>query len=74
MAFDGLSMTFMETAGLFLLFLLSLLIVLWLLLPFSVFGIKGLIREAIEEQKRTNELLTKILDSLKSTDLHGDEK
>ncbi len=74
MAFDGLSMTFMETAGLFLLFLLSLLIVLWLLLPFSVFGIKGLIREAIEEQKRTNELLTKILDSLKSTDVHGDEK
>ena len=62
----GFSTAFIETAGLFLLFLFILLLVLWLLLPFSVFGIKGLVREAIEEQRRTNNLLSEILKALEA--------
>lgn len=31
--------------------------VLWLLLPFAVFGLKDLVRELIKEQKRTNVML-----------------
>lgn len=31
--------------------------VLWILVPFAIFGIKPLLRELISEQRRTNELL-----------------
>jgi uncharacterized protein YoxC len=34
--------------------------VLWILLPFAVFGTKDLIREQLAEQKRTNELLSQL--------------
>lgn len=30
---------------------------LWIILPFAVFGLKPLVRELIREQKRTNDLL-----------------
>lgn len=32
--------------------------ILWILVPFAVFGIKPLLRELIAEQRRTNELLS----------------
>lgn len=35
---------------------------LWILLPFAVFGLKDLVRAALEEQRRTNELLAKLAD------------
>jgi ABC-type sulfate transport system permease component len=31
--------------------------VLWILLPFAVFGSKDILRELVEQQKRTNALL-----------------
>ena len=34
--------------------------ILWILVPFAVFGIKGLLRRQIEEQRRTNELLATV--------------
>lgn len=38
--------------------LLALLIaILWILMPFAIFGSKPLLRELIAEQKRTNALL-----------------
>lgn len=38
--------------------LLCLLIaVLWILMPFAIFGSKDLLRELIREQKKTNEIL-----------------
>ena len=38
--------------------LLGLLIaVLWILMPFAIFGTKDLLRELIREQKKTNEIL-----------------
>ncbi|MEK6540392.1 MAG: hypothetical protein AABZ21_07150 [Deltaproteobacteria bacterium] len=51
----------MGAFGLLFLLLLFILIIIWIALPFSVFGIKELVREAIEEQKKTNELLKDIL-------------
>ena len=42
-----------------LLGLLVLLIgILWILMPFAIFGTKDLLRELIREQKKTNELLS----------------
>lgn len=37
------------------------LAVLWICLPFAVFGIKDLARVLIEEQRKTNDLLQKLL-------------
>lgn len=50
------------SAGVMLvLVLLGLLIaVLWVLLPFAVFGLKNLVRQAIAEQQRTSETLARI--------------
>ena len=35
-----------------------ILSILWILVPFAVFGIKPLLRQLIAEQRRTNDLLT----------------
>lgn len=35
----------------------AVLYILWILMPFAVFGTKDLLRQLIREQKRTNELL-----------------
>jgi hypothetical protein len=37
------------------------LLVLWCVLPFAVFGIKGRLDKLLEEQRRTNELLAQLL-------------
>ena len=37
---------------------LLLLGILWILVPFAVFGIKPLLRQLLEEQRRTNQLLS----------------
>jgi hypothetical protein len=36
---------------------LFILAVLWFLMPFAVFGTKGVLKELIAEQKKTNRLL-----------------
>lgn len=36
------------------------LVVVWILLPFAVFGVKPLLRELLREQRRTNELLIEL--------------
>ena len=33
------------------------LLIGWIVLPFAVFGLKSLLRDAIRQQQRTNELL-----------------
>ena len=35
-----------------------ILSVLWILVPFAIFGIKGLLKQLIAEQRRANDLLT----------------
>lgn len=51
----------MGALGLLFLLLLFILVLIWIALPFSVFGIKDLLWEVIEEQKKTNELLKDLL-------------
>ncbi|MBI3398435.1 MAG: hypothetical protein HY026_04285 [Deltaproteobacteria bacterium] len=51
----------MGAFGILFFLLLFVLLILWIILPFSIFGIKDLLREAIEEQKKTNEILKDIL-------------
>ena len=43
----GLSLTLMMIVG------LTALAVLWVLVPFAVFGVKPLLRQLIDEQRRT---------------------
>ena len=52
-AYTGMNVL-MIVAGIFAL----ILTVLWILVPFAVFGIKPLLRQLIAEQRRTNDLLT----------------
>ena len=64
----------MGAFGLLFFLLLVILLILWVALPFSIFGIKDLIREAIEEQKKTNELLKNLLEKKNVTQSEKDEK
>jgi uncharacterized membrane protein len=45
--------------GLLIVLFLFVLGILWLLVPFAVFGIKGLLSDLIREQRRTNALLAR---------------
>lgn len=40
--------------------LLLFVAILWILMPFAVFGTKDLIEEQIKQQKKTNELLERL--------------
>lgn len=42
-------------------------LVLWIAMPFSLFGVKGLMRGIMEEQQKTNRLLEEVRDSLERT-------
>ena len=64
----------MGAFGLLFFLLLFILLILWVALPFSIFGIKDLIREAIEEHKKTNELLKNLLEKKNATQSEKDEK
>ncbi len=44
------------------LLLMAFVLVLWVLLPFSVFGMKRLLRQCIQEQKKTNRLLGEMME------------
>ena len=46
-----------------------LLIVLWIALPFAVFGVKALLRELITEVRRTNTLLEHALQPSSNRDV-----
>jgi threonine/homoserine/homoserine lactone efflux protein len=54
---DGTSLA----TGLSILWLLGfVLVVVWVVLPFAILGTKPLLRELLQEQRRTNELLKRI--------------
>lgn len=46
--------------GLVWMLFVALLTILWILVPFAIFGIKPLLRDLIREQKATQALLTTI--------------
>ncbi|TAN60203.1 hypothetical protein EPN18_09040 [bacterium] len=39
--------------------------ILWIAMPFSIFGTKGLIKKLLQEQERTNLLLAEMLSSVR---------
>lgn len=47
-------MTFLAIAAFFI-------AVLWILMPFAVFGLKDLTRDAIAQQRKTNQLLEQMI-------------
>ena len=68
---DGLAGLAGLPIGLFavvLLAVLLVLVVLWIALPFALFGTKPLLRQLIAEQKRTNEILDRRLPQLRRTE------
>jgi len=46
---------------LFILFMAASVLVLWIIMPFSVFGMKGLLRQCISQQKKTNDILEEMI-------------
>ncbi|MEN5039514.1 hypothetical protein ABE424_04965 [Stenotrophomonas sp. TWI1149] len=38
----------------------ALLGLLWIFVPFAIFGIKGLLKQIVAEQRRTNEILSRV--------------
>ncbi len=61
MFLDDYATSMIAVIGFFFFILLIILILLWVILPFSIFGMKGLVREVIEEQQKTNKLLKTLL-------------
>ena len=61
MFLDDYTTSMIAVIGFFFFILLIILILLWVILPFSIFGMKGLVREVIEEQQKTNKLLKTLL-------------
>ncbi|MFQ5585297.1 MAG: hypothetical protein ACE5GF_00495 [Thermodesulfobacteriota bacterium] len=46
--------------ALFFIIAAAVLVILWIALPFSLFGVKGLLRELIDEQKKANALIGEV--------------
>ena len=61
MFLDDYTTSMIAVIGFFFSVILIILILLWVILPFSIFGMKGLVREVIEEQQKTNKLLKTLL-------------
>lgn len=41
------------------------ILVLWIILPFAVFSARGLLQRILEEQRKTNQLLTTMIERMK---------
>lgn len=58
----------------FILFAIGVVLVLWIAMPFSMFGVKGHLRKMVEEQERTNRLLEALVDSMRKEKENPAEK
>lgn len=67
MGFPGVDAFLIILGALLILILFGAAVVvfLWIAMPFSVFGIKDLIKKSIEEQEKTNRLLESVLKAVK---------
>ncbi|CAG1066682.1 hypothetical protein BAC1_02310 [uncultured bacterium] len=52
----------------------GVVLVLWIAMPFSMFGVKGHLRKMVEEQERTNRLLESLVDSMRKEPTLPSEK
>ena len=62
--FEDPSVALIAAFVLFFLTAIGVVLVLWIALPFSVFGIKGFLKKSIGAQEETNRLLQSILEAL----------
>lgn len=57
------SIIFIAAFFLFAAVSIGVILVLWIAMPFSVFGVKALLKKSIDEQAETNRLLRSIIES-----------
>ncbi len=69
--FEDPSVAIIAAFILFILTSVGVVLVLWIALPFSVFGIKGFLKKTIGAQEETNRLLRSILDALAKLEAQG---
>jgi hypothetical protein len=49
----------------FILTAIGVVLVLWIAMPFSMFGVKGHLRKMVEEQEKTNRLLETVIEAMR---------
>jgi len=49
----------------FILTATGVVLVLWIAMPFSMFGVKGHLKKMVEEQEKTNRLLEAVVESMR---------
>ncbi|MBI2372171.1 MAG: hypothetical protein HYV08_18410 [Deltaproteobacteria bacterium] len=59
---EGFPVALMLSVGIVLTLLVFLFLVLWILLPFSLFGIRGLLHDLVAAQRETNEILRRLME------------
>lgn len=70
----GSSIIIIAAAVIFILACIGAVLVLWIAMPFSLFGLKGLLKRVIEEQERTNSLLSSLLEANAVKERAAEEK
>lgn len=67
MHLPGIESPFVIIAALvvFILTAIGVVLVLWIAMPFSMFGVKGHLKKMVEEQEKTNKLLESLVDSIR---------
>lgn len=58
----------------FILTAIGVVLVLWIAMPFSMFGVKGRLEKIAEEQEKTNMLLQELVESARKEAARPDEK
>jgi hypothetical protein len=49
----------------FIMTAIGVVLVLWIAMPFSMFGVKGHLKKMVEEQEKTNRLLEAVVESMR---------
>lgn len=63
-AYIDSSLLFLAAFFIFVVVSVGVILVLWMAMPFSVFGVKRLLKKTIEEQEKTNRLLKAMLEKM----------
>ncbi|MEK6759453.1 MAG: hypothetical protein AABY51_06765 [Deltaproteobacteria bacterium] len=63
------SIIFIAAFFLFAAVSIGVILVLWIAMPFSVFGLKALLKKSIDEQAETNRLLRSIIEARRKDDV-----
>lgn len=63
------SIIFIAAFFLFAAVSIGVILVLWIAMPFSVFGVKAILKKSIDEQAETNRLLRSMIESRRADDV-----